>query len=170
VFTAVGVHAADRNRDLGVSVGDVDISVGLGGRKGLNADIDASIGGKKGLNADVDATIGGKNTVDADIDISLGGTKGLDADVNAGIGDDVNVDVAIGVDDANAVTPPTVDPGVDPGIDPGGSLTSAQRQVFNGLSSGERKALLTRCNSVGAGGYDPALVQLCKLLQMSAAR
>lgn len=181
---AVIGHAADRNRDVSVSVGGVDVSVGLGGRKGLKANVDASLGGKKGLNADVDATISGKNNLNAGVDVSLGGKKGLDADVDvslggkkglnaglkAGIGDGVSVDIDLGVDDANAVTPPGVDPGTDPGTDPGGSLTTAQRQAFNGLSGGERKALLKRCNSVGAGGYDPALVQLCKLLRMSASR
>lgn len=181
-LTTMGAHAADRNRDVSVSVGDADVSVGLGSRNGLKADVDASLGGRNATNANVDvstggrkgldasATIGANDAANADVDISLGRNTGLNAGVKAGIGDDVNVDIGLGVDNANPVTTTGVDPGTDPVTDPGGSLTSAQRQAFNAMSSSERKALLKRCNSVGSGGYDPALVQLCKLLRMSASR
>lgn len=183
-LTVTTVQAADRNRDIGVNVGGIDLGVDidLGGKKGLDADVDVGLGGKKGLDADVDATIGSKNGVDADVDVTLGGKKGLDADadlslggddgidagVTAGIGDDVNVDVGLGVDDTVATDP---DPGVEPGKDPGGStLTAVQRRAFDRMSARERSAMLKRCGTVDAGGYDPALVKLCTLLRLSASR
>ena len=184
-LTSMAGYAADKNKsDVSVSVAGVNVDVGLGGRNGVKAGVDAnvggknavdakadvSLGGKKGLDADVDATIGGKDAINADVDVSLGGRKGLNAGVNANVGDDVNVDIGLGVDDTNPVTTTGVDPGTDPGKNPGRTLTSAQRQAFNSLSSSDRKALLKRCNSVGSGAYDPALVQLCKLLRMSASR
>lgn len=165
-----GAHAADRNRND--SVLGVDVDVGLGGKKGLKADVDATIGGKTGVDADVDVSLGGKKGVNADVNATIGGDDGVDADVTAGIGKDVNVDIDLGtgIDESNAVAanPPAVDPGKDP--DDGTKLTTAQRQAFNSLSDSEKAALVKRCGSVSSSGYDPALVQLCKLLRMSASR
>jgi hypothetical protein len=38
------------------------------------------------------------------------------------------------------------------------------------MSAAERRQLLTRCAQISGGGYDPALVQLCRMLKMSASR
>ena len=187
IVTSMAAHAADksRNSDVSISAPGVNVDVGLGGNKGLkadadasiggskgvNANVDASIGGNKGLEADVDATIGDRNGVQADVDLSLGGNNGLDTDVSAVLGDDMNVEIGLGTD--NGKQPATTSNGVNNnGTDTtdGRVLTAAQRQALNAMSSSERKALLKRCNSVGSGGYDPALVQLCKLLRMSASR
>jgi hypothetical protein len=185
---------ADRDRGVSVSLGGIDANVGLdaggrrgldadvdvsiGGRNGLDADADVSVGGRKGVNADVDVSLGNRNGLDADVDVSLGGRKGLDADVGATIGNGVGADVDLSLGDNNAnvdVDLGGTDPGTTPGIDPDDKsdrprLTTAQRQAFNRLSAADKAVLLKRCGSVSAGGYDPALVELCKLLRMSAAR
>lgn len=166
------------NVDADVSLGakkglDVDASASIGGRKGINSDVDANLGGRKGLNANVDARIGGRKGLDADVDVSLGGNKGLNADVDTSIGGtngaSIGVDVGLGIDDGTQSTRPDVTDR-DPGADPAGSLTSSQRQAFNDMSPSEQKALMRRCGTIGGGGYDPALVNLCKLLRMSASR
>jgi len=187
--------SADRDRGLSVSIGDIDANVGLdvGGRRGLDADVDVSVGDRNGLDADADVSLGGKNGVDADVDVSLGDRNGLDANVDATIGNGVDADVDLslgGGDGLDADVGATIGNGVDAdvdlslggtdpdtntGVDPGDKpdrprLTGAQRQAFNSMSTADKAALLKRCGSVSSGGYDPALVELCKLLRMSAAR
>jgi hypothetical protein len=180
-LASTAAYAADRSHDIGVSVGNVDVDVGLGDGKGLDADVDASIGGKDGVNAnadvslgdkngvdaDVDVSLGNENGVDADVDLSLGGDDGVDADVTAGIGNDVDVDLGVGVDNPEEIARPGVNPGAEPEIN---RLTLAQRKMVNAMSQGDRKAMMKRCGSVSSGGYDPALIQLCKLLRVSASR
>ena len=183
-FSATTGFAKDRSNkngvDAGVSVSlggkkalDVDVNASIGGRKGINANVDANVGGRKGLNANVDARVGNRKGINANVDVSLGGRKGLNADVDASIGGkkgvNVGVDVGLGIDDEKPNTRPDVTDS-DPKDDPIGGLTSTQRQAFNDMSASERKALIKRCNSVSFGGYDPALVNLCKLLWMSASR
>lgn len=183
-FSATTGFAKDRSNkngvDAGVSVSlggkkglDVDVDASIGGRKGINANVDANVGGRKGLNANVDARVGNRRGINANVDVSIGGRKGLNADVDASIGGkkglNVGVDVGLGIDDGKPNTRPDV---TDRGLndEPSGALTSAQRQAFNEMSSGERNTLIKRCNSVSSGGYDAALVNLCKLLRMSASR
>jgi len=171
---------ADRDRGVSVSLGGIDANVGLdaGGRRGLDADVDVSIGGRNGLDADADVSVGGRKAVNADVDVSLGNRNGLDADVGATIGNGVGADVDLSLGDNNAsvdVDLGGTDPGTTPGIDPDDKsdrprLTTAQRQAFNRMSAADKAVLLKRCGSVSAGGYDPALVELCKLLRMSAGR
>jgi hypothetical protein len=163
----------DASVTLGAKKGLVDASASIGGRKGIKADVDANLGGRKGLNANVDARVGGRKGVDANVDVSLGGNKGLNTDVDASIGGkkgiNVDVDIGLGTDDGKPSTRPDVTVG-DPKDDPAGGLTSSQRQAFNDMSASERNALIKRCGSISSGGYDPALVNLCRLLRMSASR
>lgn len=192
--------SADRDHGVSVSLGGIDANVGVdvGGRKGLDADVDVSVGDRNGLDADADVSLGGNKGVDADVDVSLGNSEGLDAGVNAAIGNGVDADVDVSVDDGlDADLGATIGNGGDADVglpvgdadaNLGGTkpasnanlylddksdrprLTSAQRQAFNSMSATDKAALLKRCGSVSAGGYDPALVELCKLLRMSAAR
>jgi hypothetical protein len=175
------VFAKDKNQsnhinvDADVSHGgkkglDADVSASIGGRRGINADVDANSGGRKGVDADVDVDVGGRKGHDADVDVSLGGNKSLDADVDVTIdnkkGVNAGVDVLLGVDDGNSNTRPDLS---NRNPVPGG-LTASQRQAFNNMSPSERNALIKRCSAVNSGGYDAALVKLCKLLRMSALR
>lgn len=159
------------NADVSLSAKDglgADVSASIGGRKGINADVDADIG--DGVDADIDASIGGRKGVNANVDASIGDGDGIDADVNATIGGNHNPAVGLGDDDDAAAANQATDPSTD-AADPGnGALTSRQRQAFNSMPASERKALITRCGSVNSGNSDAALVSLCKLLRMSAAR
>lgn len=163
--------------DRGISV-DVDTRDGLGARasvggsRGLNADanvggsrsladVDASVGGSRGLNAG--ANVGTRDGLTADVDTSLGGSRGLNASVGATVGGSrTGVDVDIGIGDNT--------PGNGPGTPSGGGLTAPQRQAFQNMSPNDRRKLLVRCASINSGGYDAQLVELCRLLRLSAAR
>ncbi len=166
----------------GISV-DVDTSDGVGvgasvgGRSGVNAkasvggsrgvaDVDASVGGGRGVNAS--ANVGGRGGLSADVDASVGGEGGLNASVGAKLGGSrtgIDIDAGIG-------RQPGGDGGDGSGSDgsgPGG-LTAPQRQALRDMSPGERQRLLKRCSSVTSSAYDPALVELCRLLRLSASR
>jgi hypothetical protein len=182
-FSTSAAFAKDKGKNNGVNVDasvslgskkvlDVDADASIGGRKGINANVNANLGSRKGLKANVDARVGSRKNIKADVDVSLGGDQGLNADVDGSIGGkkgvNAGVNVGLGVDDGTPITRPDVTDN-NPKTNPG-SLSSAQRQAFNAMSPSERNALIKRCNSVGSGGYDPALVNLCKLLRMSASR
>lgn len=126
---------------------DVSTSDGLG--------VDASVGGRSDLNAS--ANVGGSGGL-ANVDASVGGSRGVSAsaDVNGGRGLSVDVDAQIGGSGST---------GTGSGI-----LTGPQRQALRDMSPPERQRLLIRCGSITSSGYDPALVDLCRLLRLSAAR
>ena len=164
----MGTGSIVQAADIGVSIDgkrgiDADVGVSLGGGKGINADVDAAVGGNDGVNANVDASIGGGDGVKADVNASVGSQPGVDADLSLGLkADDVSGDAN---DDDSAMS----NNGISP-ASPDGVLTSGQRQALNGMSESERKSLIRRCGSISAASYDPALVNLCKLLRMSASR
>jgi hypothetical protein len=61
---------------------------------------------------------------------------------------------------------PTPTPGDD-------DLTDRDRdrnavRTFSGLSGAERQQLIKRCRGIDSGGYDPALVKLCRLLETAS--
>jgi hypothetical protein len=175
---------------VGIGVGDAanaknkgGVSASIGGKSLASAH--ANLGGVKGLRGHV--SLGGKKGV-ANVRAKLGNTLGVKtsvatrkslANVSVSVGKPVslNVGVTIGGDDPKPNTSHVTNPGNSgvTGRDPagaadGGSLTNSQRQAFQSMSSAERKTILKRCLSVGAGGYDPALAALCRLLRMSASR
>jgi hypothetical protein len=180
----VGVHDAahSRDRSVGVSIGGtngINAGVSVGTKNGVDADVSASVGGRKGVNADVGANVG--KGVDADVDASLGDRKSTDVGADVSVGDDQGVDAKVNVDlsgtDTKVGTPTVLHPDIpdvtdkSPNNNPDGtSLTAEQRQAFDNMSDSQKKAMLKRCQSIGSGGYDPALVNLCKLLRMSASR
>ena len=139
--------------------------INIGGSKGVSVDIstsdglgvDASVGGRSGVNAS--ANVGGSGGL-ADVDASVGGSRGVSAsaNVNGGRGLSVDVDAQIGGSGST---------GTGTGS---GNLTGPQRQALRDMSPAERQRLLTRCGSITSSGYDPALVELCRLLRLSAAR
>lgn len=163
--------------DRGISV-DVDTRDGLGasasvgGRSGVNADakvggsrgladVDASVGGSRGVNAS--ANVGTRNGLTADIDASLGGSRGINASVGATVGGgSTGADVDIGIGGNT--------PGSMPNAPGGGGLTAPQRQALQHMSADDRRKLLVRCGSVTSSRYDAQLVELCRLLRLSAAR
>jgi hypothetical protein len=182
-FNAPAVFARDKTKsaidvDADVTLGGkkslgADVSASIDGRKGVNGHVGANLGGLKGLNAEVDANVGGHEDIDAKVDVSLGGNQGVDANIDATIGGNnsvnVGVDVGTSIDDGTLNTRPDMTDR-EPKPDDQDGLTSSQRQAFNDMSASERKALIKRCNSVGTDGYDPALVNLCRLLRLSASR
>jgi len=165
----------------GISV-DVNTSDGLGvdasvgGRNGVNAnanvggsrsvaDVDASIGGSRGVNAS--ANVNGSRGLSADVDASVGGEGGLNASVGARVGSSsgtgIDVDVGLGRN-------PNVGNGSGTGGSGSGGLTAPQRQALRDMSASERQRLLKRCGSINSAAYDPSLVELCRLLRLSASR
>ena len=198
IILAVPVHASAQDKGglgvgLGVSLGSVrtgaNATVGgsgglagvragasVGGARGVNAGVRANVGGSKGLaDSDATASIGGgggvnarakadvggtRGLVDADIDATVGGAGGLGATVDATVGGgsllDANIGLGVGRD------------GVSPG---GNSITRADRQMlqaFPQLPRRDRIQMIKRCRGIGSGGYDAALVNLCRLLQMAS--
>lgn len=166
----------------GISV-DVNTSDGLGvdasvgGRNGVNAnasvggsrgvaDVDASVGGSRGVNAS--ANVNGNHGLSADVDTSVGGEGGLNASVGAQIGGSrtgLDIDVGLGRN-------PNVGNGSGTGSGGSGSggLTAPQRQALRDMSASDRQRLLQRCGSINSAAYDPSLVELCRLLRLSASR
>ncbi|TPP11142.1 hypothetical protein [Rhizobium glycinendophyticum] len=179
VMSGVVVEAGGLNigGDRGISL-DVDTSDGVGARasvagsRGINAD--AKLGGSRGL-ADADASVGGTRGINtgvnvgthdgltADIDASVGGSGGLNASVGATLGgSSTGADIDLGIGGNT--------PGTDPGAPGGGGLTGPQRQAFQNMSRDDRRKLLVRCDSITGASYDAQLVELCRLLRLSAAR
>ncbi len=182
---SVSLPAAAEGISIGGSRGisvDVDTSDGVGvgasvgGRSGVNAK--ASVGGSRGV-ADVDASVGGGRGVNASANVS--GRGGLSADVDASVGGEGGLNASVGAELGGSRTGIDIDAGIgrQPGRDGDGSgsdgsgpggLTAPQRQALRDMSPGERQRLLKRCSSVTSSAYDPALVELCRLLRLSASR
>ncbi|GMB80305.1 hypothetical protein NN6n1_10870 [Shinella zoogloeoides] len=171
----VGVSVGGISAGLGASVGgskglaSASVGASVGGSKGVNAGVNASVGGSRGLvDATTTASIGGSGGVNARAGATVGGTKGLvDANVRAGVGTlgakvDANV-LGGGLLNANV--------GIGVGGGTGGGLTPGDRTIvreFTQMPDSERKQLVKRCRGVNSGGYDAALVKLCRLLQMAS--
>lgn len=195
-FHATAQESGGLNVDVGVSLGgvnaDVDATVGgsrglvdakagasIGGANGVNAGVDANVGGSRGLvDSDITASIGGREGVNANAKANVGGSRGLvDADVNATVGGarglGANVDATVGgrnLLDAN-VDLGLGNAGADTGANPGGGVTGPDREVlrqFSQLSRSDRMQMIKRCQTIGSGGYDAALVKLCRLLQTAS--
>jgi hypothetical protein len=148
--------------------GGVNANANVGGSRGI-ADVDASVGGSRGVNAS--ANVNGGRGLSADVDASVGGEGGLNASVGAqigGSGSGTGIDVDVGLGRTPDAGNSSGGSGPD-GSGPGG-LTAPQRQALRDMSPAERQRLLTRCGSITASGYDPALVELCRLLRLSASR
>ena len=171
-FHATAQESGGLDVDVGVSLGGVNAGVDatVGGNRGLvDAKADVGIGGANGVNADVDANVGGsRGLVDADITASIGGSEGVNANANATVGGSrslATVDVGATVGGSRGL-------GANTGFSPGGSVAGPDREVlrqFSQLSRSDRVQMIKRCQTVGSGGYDAALVKLCRLLQ-SASR
>lgn len=156
-----------RGLGVGVSVGGISAGLGasLGGSKGLaSANVGASVGGSKGVNAGVNASVGGsRGLVDATTTASVGGSGGVNARTTATVGG------TKGLVDANVLGGSLLDANI--GIGTGGSLTPGDRSVmreFARMPESERMQLVKRCRGVTSGGYDAALVKLCRLLQTAS--
>jgi hypothetical protein len=171
---SVSVDAKD-GLDAGASVGGrdgVNAGASVGGRSsgGLGADVSASVGGRDGVNADVGATVGGRDLASANAKASVGGDRGLKANVglNAGTGG-VNLGVGLGLGGTTTTTPGT--PG-NPGVNTPGTKNPALRRAivgYNNMSRPEQIRLARRCVDIlGSGGYDAALTQLCRMIQMAS--
>lgn len=159
-------HRGGLNVGVGVSLGSVNAGVNatVGGSKGLaDAKVGASVGGAKGIDAKASANVGGsRGLVDAGVAASVGGSGGLGAKVGATVGGGglLNANVGLGLGAT----------GVKPGTS-GGVMTSTERRTlrqFSQLSRNERMQLLKRCGGIHNGGYDAALVKLCRLLEMAS--
>ncbi|MGB3875436.1 MAG: hypothetical protein WA980_06255 [Shinella zoogloeoides] len=179
-----GLAQDGRGRGLGVGVSVGGISAGLGasvgGSKGLaSANVGASVGGSKGVNAGVNASVGGsRGLVDATTTASVGGSGGVNARTTATVGGkkglvDANVRAGVGTlgakVDANVLGGSLLDANI--GIGTGGGLTPGDRSVmreFARMPESERMQLVKRCRGVTSGGYDAALVKLCRLLQTAS--
>lgn len=163
--TSVDVNTSD---GLGVdaSVGGrngVNANANVGGSRGV-ADVDASVGGSRGVNAS--ANVNGSRGLSADVDASVGGERGLNASVGAQIGGSrtgIDIDVGLGrnLDVGN---------GSGSGGSGAGGLTAPQRKALRDMSASDRQRLLKRCGSINSAAYDPSLVELCRLLRLSASR
>lgn len=155
---------ADAKANVGGSRGlaDVDVKAGLGGQDGVKARTTAKVGGESGLvDANVNAKVGGADGLGADVGATVGGRSLLDADVGVGLGDE---DTVASPDRRVPRTPGDDDRHGDP-ADP------ADRDVlraFSQLSGSERTQLVKRCRDIGSGGYDAALVKLCRLLETAS--
>ncbi|MFT4158946.1 hypothetical protein [Shinella zoogloeoides] len=170
------------NVGVGVSLGSVKAGVGatVGGSRGLaSANVGASVGGSKGVNAGVNANVAGsRGLVDSNVTASVGGSGGVNARTTATVGGanglvDANVRAGVGTLDANVDA--TVGGGslldANIGIGTGGGLTPGDRSVireFAQMPESERMQLVKRCRGVTSGGYDAALVKLCRLLQTAS--
>lgn len=144
----------------------ISANANVGGSRGI-ADVDASLGGSRGVNAS--ANVNGSRGLSADIDAKVGGGAGLNASVGAQIGSSrtwLDIDVGVGRN------PNSQNGSGNSGSGGSGSggLTAPQRQALQDMSSGERQRLLKRCSSINAASYDPSLVELCRLLRLSASR
>lgn len=91
--------AAPAHAQLGVSVGDANVSanvggtaVGGGGDHAVSADVDANVGG---TNATADVGVLGENG-NTNADVNLGTDGGATASVSVGVGDGVDADVNVG--------------------------------------------------------------------------
>lgn len=180
--TAMAIDIGSRNSGLGVSadvgrggvsvgatVGDrgrginADASVGVG--RGSVADVDAtaSIGGSGGVNAGVGATVGGSSTADVDVDVGIGGGFGLNP---GGSG---------GPDGPSAPSGPTARNPTNPGVTPTRPGVNTPRPgrvpgLVAGMSNKDIIKYRKLCmQAKGAGGFDdPAIAQLCRLLQTAS--
>ncbi|MFN3501918.1 MAG: hypothetical protein ACK4ZJ_06640, partial [Allorhizobium sp.] len=123
----------------------------VGGSRGVNAS--ANVNGSRGLSADVDAGVSGEGGLNASVGARIGGSSGTGIDIDVGLGRDPNV--------GNG--PASGGPG-------SGGLTAPQRQALRDMSASERQRLLKRCGSINSAAYDPSLVELCRLLRLSASR
>ena len=190
--SAMAIDIGDRNGGLGVSVdvgrdgvdvgatvGDrnsginADASVGLGGSSAVDVDATASIGGA--VTVDADATVGGSNVADVDADIGLGGTN-VDVDVSVGPG--VDIDVGIGGPDGPGG--PTVNNPNNPrppgttGPRPGRPAVTPPARNVPGVIANMTNSDIIKYRKLcrqaqNAGGFDdPAIAQLCRLLQMAS--
>jgi hypothetical protein len=162
----------------GISV-DVDTSDGVGvdasvgGRNGVNAN--ANVGGSRGV-ADVDASVGGSRGINASANVNAG--RGLSADVDAGVGGEGGLNASVDADIGGSGTGVNVDLGLGRPTEPDGAasnpgsggLTAPQRQALRDMSSTDRQRLIKRCGGISSSGYDAALVELCRLLRLSASR
>lgn len=179
-----GLASAGVGASLGGKNG-VNAGVGatVGGSKGVaNAGVGASVGGRNGVNAGVGATVGGsrglananvggfRGLLDANARATVGGSSGLGVGVGANVGGggliDADVDVSLGGDD-DGLTPTTpVDRGKpgDGRPTPGTDRDRAIVADFAQLSPSDRQQMIKRCRGVNSGGYDAALVKLCRLL------
>lgn len=156
----VGVDASVGGRS------GVNANAALGGSRGI-ADVDASVGGARGINAA--ANVNASRGLSADVDAEVGGEGGLNASVGARIGgSDTSIDVDVGV----GRTPEAGNGsgGTGAGGSGAGGLTGPQRQAIRDMAPADRRRLLTRCGSITSSAYDPALVELCRLLRLSASR
>ncbi|MFN7089035.1 MAG: hypothetical protein ACK4P4_00530 [Allorhizobium sp.] len=160
VTLAMSIPASAGGLSIGGSKGisvDVNTSDGLGvdasvgGSRGVNAS--ANVNGSRGLSADVDAGVGGEGGLNASVGARIGGSSGTGIDIDVGLGRDPNV--------GNG--PASGGPG-------SGGLTAPQRQALRDMSASERQRLLKRCGSINSAAYDPSLVELCRLLRLSASR
>lgn len=191
----IGAHALDLNLggDDGVSVGvsakdGLDVSASVGGRDGVNADasvggrssggglgadVSASVGGRDGINADVDATVGGRDLANANAKASVGGERGLNANAGLGAGSGgVNLGVGLGFGGSSTTTPGVPGtPGVNNPNGPRVNNPALRRAIvgYNNMSRSEQIKLARRCVDIlGSGGYDAALTQLCRMIQMAS--
>jgi hypothetical protein len=124
---------------------------------GIDAGATASIGGARGVNAGLGARVGGTSGTGAGIQVGIGGEL-VGGGAGAGSGGGIGTGGGIG---AGAGGTGTIG---------GGALTGRQRTAFDNMSPTEQRRLITRCADISGGGYDPALVQLCRMLRMSASR
>lgn len=157
---------------VGASVGgsngvNANANVGGGSNGGLNAGANASVGGSHGVNANVGASVGGSSGVNANVNASVGGSSGVNANVGVGVGGG-GVGVGVGV----GVGPGTGTPG-NPG-NPGGGVNPGvirdAAKAYNNMSRTEQIALARRCVDIlgSRGGYDAALVSLCKMIRVAS--
>lgn len=176
----LGVSVGGVKADVGASVGGksvagADVGVSVGGSNGVNAKSSTSIGGSRGLvDSGTTASIGGGNGVNADVKANVGGSRGLvDADVNANVGGRnglrAGVDANVGQD---SLLDADIGLGLGGGDDaaaPGGNERNRDiLRQFSQMPQAERLQLIKRCRGVSGGGYDAALVKLCRLLETAS--
>lgn len=148
-----GRSSIGANANVGGSRGIADVDASVGGSRGVNAS--ANVNGSRGLSADIDAKVGGGGGLNASVGAQVGGTRtGLDIDL--GVGRNPNAGNGSGTSGS--------------GGSGSGGLTAPQRQALQDMSSAERQRLLKRCGSINSASYDPSLVELCRLLRLSASR
>ncbi len=90
--------------------------------------------------------------MNASVGAQIGGSRtGIDIDVGLGR----NLDVGNGSGSGGSGA---------------GGLTAPQRKALRDMSASDRQRLLKRCGSINSAAYDPSLVELCRLLRLSASR
>jgi hypothetical protein len=175
----LGVSVGGVKADVGASVGGksvagADVGASVGGSNGVNAKSSTSIGGSRGLvDSGTTASIGGGNGVNADVKANVGGSRGLvDADVNANVGGRNGLRAGV---DANVGQDSLLDADIGLGLGggdagaPGGNERNRDiLRQFSQMPQAERLQLIKRCRGVSGGGYDAALVKLCRLLETAS--